>query len=142
MLKLNEELCTSCGICEESCPFAAIELHDDLPVIGDTCTLCGACVEACPVEALEIELADKVQQDNLDDWQGIMVYAEYRCGELAPVSLELLGAARNLAQKRGLHVSQLEGLVVLLALGHGRPVVVLAGQHHRGRLHVPDERQR
>ncbi len=105
MLKLNEELCTSCGICEESCPFAAIELHDDLPVIGDTCTLCGACVEACPVEALEINLADKVQQDNLDDWQGIMVYAEYRRGELAPVSLELLGVARTLAEKRNLTVS-------------------------------------
>lgn len=105
MLKLNEELCTSCGICEESCPFAAIELQDDLPVIGDACTLCGACVEACPVEALEIELADKVQQDDLEDWQGIMVYAEYRCGELAPVSLELLGVARTLAEKRDLTVS-------------------------------------
>ena len=100
MLKINEEVCIGCGICESSCPFGSIEMADGLPRIGDSCTLCGACVESCEVEALSISTVEKTNTATLADWQGVFVYCEFRGGVLAPVSLELLGIGRQLADAR------------------------------------------
>ncbi len=105
MLIVDNELCTGCGVCEENCPFAAIEVVDGLAVVGDACTLCGACVDTCEVEALRIEGAEKSVQVDLDSWSGIWVYCEFRSGNLAPVSLELLGIGRQLAEARGVKLS-------------------------------------
>ena len=105
MLIVDNELCTGCGVCEESCAFAAIEVVDGLAVVGDACTLCGACVDTCEVEALRIEGAEKSVQVDLDSWSGIWVYCEFRSGKLAPVSLELLGIGRKLADARGVKLS-------------------------------------
>jgi electron transfer flavoprotein alpha subunit/NAD-dependent dihydropyrimidine dehydrogenase PreA subunit len=104
MLKVNEELCIGCGICEESCPFRAIEIEDGCAVIGASCTLCGACVESCEVEALSLEI-EKIVKTDIDAWSGVLVYCEYREGELAPVSTELLGIGRKLADKRCVNLS-------------------------------------
>ncbi|MFV0437695.1 MAG: FAD-binding protein [Desulfopila sp.] len=105
MLKLNEEICIGCGICEANCPFGVIEMADGLPRIGDGCTLCGACVENCEVGALSIETAEKANTVTLADWQGVLVYCEYRRGSLAGVSLELLGIGRKLADARGVKLT-------------------------------------
>ena len=75
MLKVNEELCIGCGICEGSCPFGAIEIEDGCAVIGESCTLCGACVESCEVEALSLEIEKSVKTD-IDAWSGVLVYCE------------------------------------------------------------------
>jgi len=131
MLIVDNELCTGCGACEESCAFAAIEVVDGLAVVGDTCTLCGACVDNCEFEALRIEGAEKSVQVDLHSWSGIWVYCEYRSGKLAPVSLELLGIGRKLAEARGVKLS-----AVLIGsdtsdtaeklIGHGADIVYLA----------------
>ena len=73
MLIVDKDLCTGCGVCEDNCAFAAIEVIDGLAVVGDACTLCGACVESCEVEALEIEGAEKSVQMDLGSWSGIWV---------------------------------------------------------------------
>jgi electron transfer flavoprotein alpha subunit len=105
MLKIDKTLCIGCGICEEQCPFAAIEIVEGIAVVGDNCTLCGACVEACEVEALAIDESGRTIQDDLDSWSGVWVFCEFTHGELAGVSTELLGIGRKLADARGVKLS-------------------------------------
>ncbi|MGQ4892427.1 MAG: electron transfer flavoprotein subunit alpha/FixB family protein [Candidatus Njordarchaeia archaeon] len=52
------------------------------------------------------ELASCPEWDevNIDEWKGIWVYADHRWGNLREVTLELLGKARELADKRGDYV--------------------------------------
>jgi electron transfer flavoprotein alpha subunit len=105
MLIIDCEKCTACGICETSCAFGAISVPADCAVVNESCTLCGACVENCPVGALHIDVAEKRSQADINDFSGIMVFAEYRHGKVAPVSYELLGIGRKLADKRGVKLS-------------------------------------
>lgn len=122
MLKISEELCIGCGICEDSCPFGAIEIIDGLAVAGDSCTLCGACVEACEVEAITLDILQAKKQDDFASWKGVWVFCEFRRGELARVSLELLGIGRELAEKRGVQLS-----AVLFGSGTGETAARLIG---------------
>ncbi len=127
MLKVDKELCIGCGICEESCPFAAIEIVDGCAVIGESCNLCGACVETCEVEALSLEV-EKIAKTDITAWSGVLVYCEYRLGELAPVSLELLGVGRLLADKRKVDLSAVlighdTGGTAAELIGYGADVV-------------------
>ena len=105
MLIVDSQKCTACGICETSCAFGAISVQNDLAVVNDLCTLCGACVENCPVEALHIALSEKRKQSDIQAYSGIMVFAEYRHGNIAPVSFELLGIGRKLADQRKVKLS-------------------------------------
>ncbi len=105
MLKINKELCIGCGICEDQCAFAAIEVEEGIAVIGDSCTLCGACIDVCEPEALSMHLEDAIAKVDIDSWSGVMVYCEFRRGGLAEVSLELLGAGRNLSDQLGVSLS-------------------------------------
>lgn len=131
MLVVDKELCIGCGICEDNCAFAAIEVVDGLAVVGDACTLCGSCVDSCEVEALTIEGAEKNLQMDLSEWSGIWVYCEFRGGTLAPVSLELLGIGRELADARGVQLSAVligadtEDTAEVL-IGHGADIVYRA----------------
>ncbi len=131
MLKVNEELCIGCGICEDSCPFGAIKVQEGMAVVGDTCTLCGACIESCAVEALSLDVLTKQVQVDLAAWTGVLVFCEYRRGELAPVSLELLGIGRKLADSRGVQLSALllgydTGETAQSLIGYGADIVYLA----------------
>ncbi|PID75615.1 MAG: electron transfer flavoprotein subunit alpha [Deltaproteobacteria bacterium] len=100
MLTISEDLCIGCGICEDSCPFGVMEVHDGLAVAQDGCTLCGACVKSCAVGAISIELAQSSSVQK-EEWSGVWVFCESRKGRLAEVSLELLTMGRKLADSRG-----------------------------------------
>ncbi|MDH5703920.1 MAG: 4Fe-4S binding protein, partial [Aigarchaeota archaeon] len=60
--KVHAELCKSCGLCEKSCVYDAIEVRDEAepgaPVVvdEDRCYGCGLCVSVCPTRALEMEV--------------------------------------------------------------------------------------
>lgn len=128
MLKIDEKLCIGCGICEDQCPFAAIEIVDGIAVVGDNCNLCGACVEACEVEALSIDDGGKVVQDDLESWSGIWVFCEFTRGELVSVSTELLGIGRTLADNRGVKLcavllGHMTGDAADKLIGHGADIV-------------------
>jgi electron transport complex protein RnfB len=54
--KVNEDLCTSCGLCETRCQMDALSFEEYVPEINlDRCIGCGLCVSTCPTEALVME---------------------------------------------------------------------------------------
>jgi len=105
MLIVDCDKCIGCGVCEANCPFGAISVEDGCAVVSDACTLCGTCVDECEPEALKIEGAEKKQSVDLTAWSGIWVFAEFRHGDIAPVTFELLGIGRKLADQRGVALS-------------------------------------
>jgi len=54
---IDEEECTGCGICVDSCPNGVLEMADDIVTVvnEDACEGCGTCMEECPMGAIEIE---------------------------------------------------------------------------------------
>ena len=56
--RVEADLCTACGTCEERCFFDAVSMQgtDDTAVIdADKCMGCGICVNTCPQHALSLE---------------------------------------------------------------------------------------
>ncbi|MEK6201835.1 MAG: 4Fe-4S binding protein, partial [Desulfobulbaceae bacterium] len=142
MLIIDKELCIGCGICESSCPFGAITVVDGCAVVGDGCTLCGTCVEACEPGALKIEGAENSAPLDLASWSGVWVYCEFRRGALAPVSLELLGIGRRLADTRKVPLSAVligseTGDTPRQLVGHGADTVYRID--NPARAHFTDE---
>jgi len=115
MLLIDKEACIGCGVCEEICTFGAIAVVDGVAEVNEKCTLCGSCVDSCEAGALSIEAGERTAQADLADWTGILIYAEYRHGKVAPVSFELLGIGRQLADQQKVPLS-----AVLLGSGMGR----------------------
>lgn len=48
--------CIGLGECAASCPFDAIEMKDNFPVVNpDKCVSCGTCVKTCPKNIIELQ---------------------------------------------------------------------------------------
>ena len=97
-VKVISEECIGCGTCVEACPFDAIDMIDDKAVINDKCTGCGTCIEVCPVDAI-IREEEKKEDNNIEAYNGVWVFAEQRAGELLNVSIELLGEGKKIANE-------------------------------------------
>jgi nitroreductase/NAD-dependent dihydropyrimidine dehydrogenase PreA subunit len=57
VMKVDKDLCTSCGLCIQNCPFRAWEMgEDEFPKMKTEyeCFSCYNCMVACPVEAISI----------------------------------------------------------------------------------------
>lgn len=95
---IDEELCTGCASCMESCIYGAIELDNNIAKVLPDCTLCGACIEACPEEAISIDRDDvKAQKIDISQFKGVWVVAEHYKKKIHNVSLQLIGKGRELA---------------------------------------------
>lgn len=109
---IDRDECTGCEECVEVCPHGAIEMEDDVAVVGDGCDLCGMCVDECPVEAITMPKKEVAEEAVFSDYRGVWIFCEQVAGEIARVGFELLGAGRSLADKLG------QNLTAVL-LGHG-----------------------
>jgi nitroreductase/NAD-dependent dihydropyrimidine dehydrogenase PreA subunit len=57
VMEVDEESCTSCGLCVDNCPFKCWELEEDgHPKLreGYVCFSCSNCMVACPTDAISI----------------------------------------------------------------------------------------
>lgn len=82
------------------CPFGAIEVANGSVSVTAACRMCKLCVKNGPPGAFELVNEKKAEIDK-SAWRGIAVYVDQTEGEVHPVSLELLGKARELARKVG-----------------------------------------
>ena len=102
-IRVDLEKCNGCGECISSCSLSALEMKDEKVRILATCTLCGACVDACPEEALVLEKEEK--KVDLSSYRGVWVFVEQRERCIMPVTYELLGEGRKLADHLGEELS-------------------------------------
>ena len=65
----------------------------------DECTSYGACVDVCPVEAPSSP--ERVEEDDLSAYQGVWFWVEQFKGEAHPISWEMAGKGRELADELG-----------------------------------------
>ncbi|MBR3106128.1 MAG: electron transfer flavoprotein subunit alpha [Clostridia bacterium] len=102
-IAILERKCTGCGLCAKHCPFGAIDMKEGKPELNAACKVCGICVKSCPEKAI-VKLETKVDQVDKSQWKDILVFAEAHGGRLHPVSLELIGKAKELAGPVGFSV--------------------------------------
>lgn len=163
------EACIGCQACIPACPYEALYIHDDglCRVVEKNCDECKKCLEACPVSALNIPpgegrpeppgiSGEKTEKGSAgpkaapaagdpDLHRGVWVFIEQQEGEIARVSLELLGAGRGLADKLGVELSgvllgdKVEGLAETV-FEHGADRVYLVDdpvlRHYRAEAYM------
>lgn len=81
------------------CPFGAMEIVNGKVEINASCRMCKVCVKKGPKGAFEFVEDENKVLVNKDEWNGIAVYVDHVNGEIHPVTLELIGKARELADK-------------------------------------------
>jgi heterodisulfide reductase subunit A-like polyferredoxin len=52
--RVDERLCTSCGLCVAACPFGALSMNGTVEVNWEKCLGCGVCTGQCPPGALTL----------------------------------------------------------------------------------------
>jgi electron transfer flavoprotein alpha subunit/NAD-dependent dihydropyrimidine dehydrogenase PreA subunit len=138
LLRISERLCIGCAECVKVCPYGALEMVEGLARVNERCTDCGACVESCPVEAIILDRPDVAAGVNLDAYRGVWVAVELQSKRVSPVSLELLGKGRELADDLNVPLCALllgddAGHLAKKLFAHGADVVHLVEHPLLGR---------
>ncbi len=80
------------------CPFNAMQEKDNEVIITAGCKMCRLCEKKG--QGVVEYIADEIQpQIDKSKWQGIAVYVDHVDGEIHPVTYELLGKAKEIAEK-------------------------------------------
>ncbi|MCB8816167.1 electron transfer flavoprotein subunit alpha/FixB family protein [Desulfosporosinus shakirovi] len=91
--KLNE---SNIQALVDICPFGALEHKNGTLEITAGCKMCKLCVKKGPQGVMEF-IEDAATTVDKDSWKGIGVYVDHVEGEIHPVTLELIGKAKELA---------------------------------------------
>ncbi len=82
------------------CPFGALSYEKTDIAVSAACKMCKICVKKGPEGAAVYE-EEETPKVNKKLWKGIAVYVDHDGDEIHPVTLELIGKARELADKIG-----------------------------------------
>lgn len=80
------------------CPFGALEEINGELQINAACKMCKLCVKKGPAGAIEY-VEEKKEEVDKSLWEGIAVYVDHIDGNIHPVTYELIGKAKELAEK-------------------------------------------
>lgn len=99
-LVVNQEKLTPSIIGElvKICPFGALGEDSGKIEISAACKMCKLCVKKGPAGVMEFVEEEKSHIDK-SLWKGIAVYVDHVDGDIHPVTYELIGKARELANK-------------------------------------------
>ena len=81
------------------CPFGAMVETDGKVELTAACRMCRLCVKKGPKGAMEYVEEESRPTVDKGQWRGIAVYVDHVEGRIHPVTYELLGKARELADK-------------------------------------------
>ena len=84
----------------EICPFGAFTFENEKLEVTAACKMCKMCIKKGPEGVLVLEEDEKVEIDK-SLYRGITVYVDHIEGKIHPVTLELIGKARELAKVIG-----------------------------------------
>lgn len=82
----------------ELCPFNAIDNINDYLQINAACKMCRICVNKGPAGVFEW-VEEPVVTIDKSLWRGVAVYVDHQEGKIHPVTLELIGKAKEMAKK-------------------------------------------
>ncbi len=85
----------------ELCPFGAITVEEGQVIITGGCRICRLCIKNGPPGVFELVKGEEKPAADKSAWSGIGVYIELYEHTIHPVSLEMAGKARELADKVG-----------------------------------------
>jgi MinD superfamily P-loop ATPase len=96
--RVDPERCSGCGLCQESCRFAAITLESGVATVDAlACEGCGVCELVCPDGA--VEFADNIAGIWLERRTGIGVMVHARLGIAQDNSGKLVAMVRQRARE-------------------------------------------
>lgn len=84
---------------QKVCPFGAFEYDGNELSINASCKNCKQCVKRGPTGVITYIEEKEVITINKDEWRGLTVFVELEFGKIHPVVFELLGKAKELAEK-------------------------------------------
>ena len=94
----NEKIDEACASkLMDICPFKALYYENGKLCVNAACKACKLCVKKGPEGAVTWEDEKKSETVDKSLWRGVCVYCEISDGKIHPVTLELLGKARELA---------------------------------------------
>lgn len=97
-LVINQEKVVNIDELISICPFRALENNNGKLDINSNCKMCKLCVNKGPKGAVEYIEEEKVLIDK-SKWKGVAIYVDHIDGNIHPVTFELIGKARELADK-------------------------------------------